>query len=74
MIEYQGRDSQEHRETRFLKEELQMDNSIMLYDDKEIFLSDSEEKCCHGKFYCMAPPNYKYERSVKDVENLQKVK
>ena len=51
MIEYQGRDSQVHRETRILKEELQMDNSIMLYDDKEIFLSDSEKKCCHGKYH-----------------------
>jgi hypothetical protein len=28
-----------------------MDNSIMLYDDKEIFFSDSEEKCCHGKYH-----------------------
>ena len=44
MIEYKGRDSEEHRETRFLKEELQMNNSIMLYDDKVIFFSDSKEK------------------------------
>ena len=44
MIEYKGRDSEEHRETRFLKDELLMDNSIMLYDDKVIFFSDSEEK------------------------------
>ena len=35
----------------------------------------TEEKCCHGKyhveidgkFYCMAPPNYKCGKSVKDV-------
>ena len=38
MIEYKGRDSEEHREARFLKEELQMDNSIMLYEEKDRIL------------------------------------
>ncbi|MCP4716971.1 MAG: hypothetical protein GY868_17740 [Deltaproteobacteria bacterium] len=43
MIEYQSRDGQEHRETRFLRPELMMDNSIMIYDDTVIYFSDARE-------------------------------
>ena len=63
MIEYKGRDSQEHRETRFLKEELQMDNSIMLYDDKVIFFSDSEEK------YALSMTSNSIGESMKKIFN-----
>ena len=63
MIEYKGRDSQEHRETRFLKEKLQMDNSIMLYDDKVIFFSDSEEK------YALSMTSNSIAESMKKIFN-----
>ena len=63
MIEYKGRDSQENRETRFLKEELLMDNSIMLYDDKVIFFSDSEEK------YALSMTSNSIAKSMKKIFN-----
>ena len=63
MIEYKGRDSEEHRETRFLKEELLMDNSIMLYDDKVIFFSDSEEK------YALSMTSNSIAKSMKKIFN-----
>jgi hypothetical protein len=63
MIEYKGRDSEENRETRFLKEELLMDNSIMLYDDKVIFFSDSEEK------YALAMTSDSIAESMKKIFN-----
>jgi hypothetical protein len=63
MIEYKERDSEENRETRFLKEELLMDNSIMLYDDKVIFFSDSEEK------YALAMTSDSIAESMKKIFN-----
>jgi hypothetical protein len=63
MIEYKGRDSEEHRETRFLKEELQMDNSIMLYDDKVILFSDSDEK------YALSMTSNSIAESMKKIFN-----
>jgi len=63
MIEYQGRDSNEHRETRFLKEELLIDNSIMLYDDKVIFFSDAEEK------YALSMSSESIAKSMKKIFN-----
>jgi hypothetical protein len=63
MIEYKGRYSEENRETRFLKEELLMDNSIMLYDDKVIFFSDSEEK------YALAMTSDSIAESMKKIFN-----
>jgi len=63
MREYQGRDSKEHRETRFLKKELLMDNSIMLYDDKIIFFSDSEEK------YALSMTSESISKSMKQIFN-----
>ena len=63
MIEYKGRDSQENRETRFLKEELQMDNSIMLYDDKVIFFSDADEK------YALSMTSNSIAESMKKIFN-----
>jgi hypothetical protein len=63
MMDYKGRDSEEHRETRFLKEELLMDNSIMLYDDKVIFFSDSEEK------YALAMTSNSIAESMKKIFN-----
>ena len=63
MIEYKGRDSEEHRETRFLKEELLMDNSIMLYDDKVIFFSDSEDK------YALSMTSNSIAESMKKIFN-----
>ena len=63
MIEYRGRDSAEHGETRFLKDELLMDNSIMLYDDKVIFFSDSEEK------YALSMTSYSIGESMKKIFN-----
>ena len=63
MIEYQGRDSNEHRETRFLKEELLIDNSIMLYDDKVIFFSDAEEK------YALSMSSESIANSMKKIFN-----
>ena len=63
MIEYKGRDSEEHRETRFLNEELLMDNSIMLYDDKVIFFSDSEEK------YALSMTSNSIAESMKKIFN-----
>ncbi len=63
MIEYQGRDSNEHRETRFLKEELLMDNSIMLYDDKVIFFSEAKEK------YALSMSSESIANSMKKIFN-----
>jgi hypothetical protein len=63
MIEYKERDSEENRETRFLKEELLMDNSIMLYDDKVIFFSDSEEK------YALSMTSNSIAESMKKIFN-----
>jgi hypothetical protein len=63
MIEYKGRDSEEQRETRFLKEELLLDNSIMLYDDKVIFFSDSEEK------YALSMTSNSIAESMKKIFN-----
>jgi hypothetical protein len=63
MIEYKGRDSEEHRETRFLKEELLMDNSIMLYDDKVIFFSASEDK------YALSMTSNSIAESMKKIFN-----
>jgi len=39
--DYKKRDSDENRETRFLRKELPMDTSFMLYDDTVIFFSDA---------------------------------
>ena len=63
MMEYKRRDSEEHRETRFLKEELLMDNSIMLYDDKVIFFSDSKEK------YALSMTSNSIAESMKKIFN-----
>lgn len=63
MIEYKARDTQENRETRFLKKELLMDNSIMLYDDKIIFFSDATEK------YALSMTSASIARSMKKIFN-----
>jgi len=63
MIEYKSRDSVENRETRFLKKELLMDNSIMLYDDKVIFFSDAEEK------YALSMTSKSIAQSMKKIFN-----
>ena len=63
MIEYKERDSEQYRETRFLKEELLMDNSIMLYDDKIIFFSDSKEK------YALSMTSNSIAESMKKIFN-----
>jgi len=39
--DYKNRDSGENRETRFLRPEMPMDTSFMIYDDTVIFFSDA---------------------------------
>ena len=39
--DYKKRDSSENRETRFLRKELPMDTSFMIYDSTVIFFSDA---------------------------------
>ena len=39
--DYKKRDSSENRETRFLRKELPMDTSFMIYDNTVIFFSDA---------------------------------
>ena len=39
--DYKNRDAEENRETRFLRKELPMDTSFMMYDDTVIFFSDA---------------------------------
>ncbi len=41
LYDYKKRDASENRETRFLREELPMDTSFMIYDDTVIFFSDA---------------------------------
>ena len=42
--DYKKRDAGENRETRFLRTEMPMDTSFMLYDDTVIFFSDAAER------------------------------
>ncbi|MBN2108415.1 MAG: hypothetical protein JW832_13400 [Deltaproteobacteria bacterium] len=42
--DYKKRDAGENRETRFLRAELAMDTSYMVYDDTVIFFSDAATK------------------------------
>lgn len=63
MIEYQSRDSDEHRETRFLNKELLMDNSFMLYDDKVIFFSEADQK------YALSMSSESIANSMKKIFN-----
>lgn len=41
LYDYKKRDASENRETRFLREDLPMDTSFMIYDDTVIFFSDA---------------------------------
>lgn len=41
LYDYKKRDGSENRETRFLRKELPMDTSFMIYDDTVIFFSDA---------------------------------
>ena len=42
--DYKNRDSSENRETRFLRPEMPMDTSFMIYDDTVIFFSGAAER------------------------------
>ncbi|MBN2105943.1 MAG: hypothetical protein JW832_00845 [Deltaproteobacteria bacterium] len=41
LYDYKSRDSHENRETRFLRPDMPMDTSFMIYDDTVIFFSDA---------------------------------
>ena len=42
--DYKNRDNVENRETRFLRSDMHMDTSFMIYDDTVIFFAEAAEK------------------------------